>query len=206
MERNTGVSRKLQRFLHSKTILILPAGWMLKIRSLSTATISCSPETKMERPASTSVEIHWDYSQRKPANMFLPNLKIGRSGVEGHWMARHPWLPYHEFLTEPMARIVGAKPEEVVVMNTLTVNLHLMMITFYRPTSKRHKIIIEAARSIGSIRRRFAGATSQFCPPESVVELNLAMARKHCAQKTSLRPSLEKATHLLSFCWETSII
>jgi kynureninase len=64
-------------------------------------------------------------------------------GVEGHLHARHPWLPYHEFLTEQMARVVGAKPIETVVMNSLTVNLHLMMVTFYRPTSERYKIVIE---------------------------------------------------------------
>ncbi len=65
-------------------------------------------------------------------------------GVEGHWLARHPWLPYHENLTEMAARLVGAKPIEVVIMNTLTVNLHLMMVSFYRPTKERYKIIIEA--------------------------------------------------------------
>jgi kynureninase len=66
-----------------------------------------------------------------------------RLGVEGHLQARTPWLPYHEFLTEQMARIVGAKPIETVVMNSLTVNLHLLMVSFYRPTSKRFKILIE---------------------------------------------------------------
>ncbi|MDC7995866.1 kynureninase [Altibacter sp. HG106] len=64
-------------------------------------------------------------------------------GVEGHTDARHPWMPYHEFLTEQMAQIVGAKPEEVIIMNTLSVNLHLMMVSFYRPTSQCYKIIIE---------------------------------------------------------------
>ena len=64
-------------------------------------------------------------------------------GVEGHLNARHPWLPYHEFLTEQMARVVGAKPIETVVMNSLTVNLHLLMVSFYRPTSDRRKIVIE---------------------------------------------------------------
>ncbi len=65
-------------------------------------------------------------------------------GVEGHFHAKNPWLPYHEFLTNAMAKVVGAKSTEVVVMNTLTVNLHLMMISFYRPEGKRNKIIIEA--------------------------------------------------------------
>ncbi len=64
-------------------------------------------------------------------------------GVEGHFHAQNPWMPYHEFLTESYAKIVGAKPSEVVAMNTLTVNLHLMMVSFYQPTAKRHKIIIE---------------------------------------------------------------
>jgi kynureninase len=65
-------------------------------------------------------------------------------GVEGHFQAKNPWMPYHEFLTGQMARIVGAKPIETVVMNTLTVNLHLMMVSFYRPTPQRRKIVIEA--------------------------------------------------------------
>ncbi len=64
-------------------------------------------------------------------------------GVEGHFHAKNPWIPYHEFLSESYGKIVGAKPTEVVAMNTLTVNLHLMMVSFYRPTEKRHKIIIE---------------------------------------------------------------
>ena len=65
-------------------------------------------------------------------------------GVEGHLNAKNPWLPYHEFLSQSYANIVGSKKNEVVAMNTLTVNLHLMMVSFYKPTSKRHKIIIEA--------------------------------------------------------------
>lgn len=64
-------------------------------------------------------------------------------GVEGHFEAKNPWMPYHEFLTNAMAKVVGAKPIEVVIMNTLSVNLHLMMVSFYRPTSKRKKILIE---------------------------------------------------------------
>ncbi|MFQ5628487.1 MAG: kynureninase, partial [bacterium] len=63
--------------------------------------------------------------------------------VEGHFKAKHPWLPYHEYLAEQTARLVGARPIEVVVMNSLTVNLHLMLASFYRPTPSRYKIAIE---------------------------------------------------------------
>ncbi|MFI1745443.1 kynureninase [Thalassobellus sediminis] len=65
-------------------------------------------------------------------------------GVEGHLEAKNPWLPYHEFLTESMAKVVGAKPIEVIVMNTLTANLHFMMVSFYKPTKTRYKILIES--------------------------------------------------------------
>ena len=65
-------------------------------------------------------------------------------GVEGHFHARKPWLPYHEFLSESYSKIVGSKLSEVVAMNTLSVNLHLMMVSFYRPENRRNKIIIEA--------------------------------------------------------------
>jgi kynureninase len=64
-------------------------------------------------------------------------------GVEGHFRGRNPWMPYHRLLTEQTANIVGANPAEVVVMNSLTVNLHLTMVSFYRPTDQRHKILIE---------------------------------------------------------------
>ncbi len=64
-------------------------------------------------------------------------------GVEGHFHAKNPWMPYHRLLTEQTAELVGANPLEVVVMNSLTVNLHLMMVSFYRPTRERHKIVVE---------------------------------------------------------------
>ena len=65
-------------------------------------------------------------------------------GVEGHFLAKNPWLSYHELLTNKMAKIVGALPEETVMMNQLTVNLHLLMVSFYRPTKSRYKILCEA--------------------------------------------------------------
>ncbi|BFP39796.1 kynureninase [Flavobacteriaceae bacterium GF1] len=63
--------------------------------------------------------------------------------VEGHFYAQKPWWDYHERLTNPLAKIVGALPEEVSVMNTLSVNLHFLMVSFYRPSKKRFKIICE---------------------------------------------------------------
>ncbi len=65
-------------------------------------------------------------------------------GVEGHFQAETPWLSYHEFLTNSMAKIVGAKPIEIVVMNTLTANLHLLMVSFYQPQKTKYKIVIES--------------------------------------------------------------
>ena len=67
----------------------------------------------------------------------------GRLGVEGHFHGRNPWYDYHEFLAPAMAKVVGAREHEVVVMNALSVNLHLMMVSFYRPTPTRYKILIE---------------------------------------------------------------
>lgn len=68
----------------------------------------------------------------------------GKYAVEGHTKAKNPWMPYHEFLTEQTAAIVGAKPEEVVNMNTLTANLHFLFVSFYRPEGKKRKILVEA--------------------------------------------------------------
>ena len=65
-------------------------------------------------------------------------------GVEGHFHGKNPWFHYHKFLADNTAKIVGALPHEVVVMNNLTVNLHLLMVSFYRPTPSKYKIIMEA--------------------------------------------------------------
>ena len=66
-----------------------------------------------------------------------------RLAVKAHFSGANPWMPYHELLARPMARLVGASPSEVVTMNSLTVNLHLMMASFYRPTRERHRILLE---------------------------------------------------------------
>ena len=68
-----------------------------------------------------------------------------RLGVEGHFEGENPWMPYHEALAGPLARLAGALPGEVVAMNSLTVNLHLMMVSFYRPTPERNRILVEGS-------------------------------------------------------------
>lgn len=96
-----------------------------------------------------------------------------RLGVEGHFHARKPWMPYHELLTASTARLVGALPEEVVVMNSLTVNLHLLMASFYRPTRDRHKILIEA-NAFPSDRYAVASQIQfhGFDPSDSLIEIS----------------------------------
>lgn len=71
-------------------------------------------------------------------------LRWEQLGVDGHFEGERPWVSYHMDLAEPMANIVGANKDEVTLMNTLTVNLHLMMVSFYRPEKERYKILIEA--------------------------------------------------------------
>jgi len=93
-------------------------------------------------------------------------------GVEGHFMGDLPWMDYHKFLTEQSAHVVGAMPKEVVVMNTLTTNLHLMMVSFYRPDATRFKIIMEA----GAFPSDQYAVESQvkwhgFSPEEAIVEV-----------------------------------
>ncbi|MCB0630981.1 MAG: kynureninase [Saprospiraceae bacterium] len=92
--------------------------------------------------------------------------------VEGWFHGKRPWLPYHQYLQPALAEVVGAKPEEVVVMNTLTVNLHLLMVSFYQPTRQRYKIIMEAGAfpsdqyAVAS-QVRFHG----FDPQDAIVEV-----------------------------------
>ncbi|MET0394604.1 MAG: kynureninase [Chitinophagaceae bacterium] len=95
-----------------------------------------------------------------------------RLGVEGHFGARNPWMPYHEIFPRQLSAIVGSLPHEVVVMNQLTVNLHLLMVTFYRPTAQRYRIICEA-RAFPSDQYAFESQVSYhgFDPREAIVEV-----------------------------------
>ncbi len=96
-----------------------------------------------------------------------------RLGVEGHVHGRHPWLPYHREVRDALAEIVGAEPSEVVAMNSLTVNLHLMMVSFYRPTRERHAILIER-NAFPSDRHAVASqiAFHGYDPDEALIELD----------------------------------
>lgn len=93
-------------------------------------------------------------------------------GVEGHFKGEMPWMYYHKFLSRQAAAIVGAKESEVVVMNTLTVNLHLMMVSFYKPKGKRFKIVMEAGafpsdQYAMESQARFHG----YDPDEAIIEI-----------------------------------
>ena len=93
-------------------------------------------------------------------------------GVEAHFRGKHPWMPYHETVRESLANVVGAQPVEVVAMNSLTANLHLLMVSFYRPTRERPAILIEAGafpsdRHAVASQIRFHG----FDPDTDLVEL-----------------------------------
>jgi kynureninase len=92
--------------------------------------------------------------------------------VEGHFYAEKPWWDYHERFANPLSKIVGAKPSEVTVMNTLTVNLHLMMVSFYRPTKTRYKIICEE-KAFPSDQYMFQSQMNfhGYKPEEAIVEI-----------------------------------
>lgn len=94
-------------------------------------------------------------------------------GVEGHFHARNPWMPYHEIFPRQLSKIVGCKETEVVVMNQLTVNLHLLMVTFYRPTKQRYKIICEA-KAFPSDQYAFETQAKYhgFNPTDAVIEVS----------------------------------
>lgn len=113
-------------------------------------------------------------------------------GVEGHFHAKYPWMPYHEFLTQQTAKLVGAKPIEVVTMNTLSVNLHLMMVSFYRPTPTRYKIFIEK----GAFPSDQYAVQSQaqfhgFSPKDTIFEL-APRAGESCLRTEDIEAFLEE--------------
>ena len=95
-----------------------------------------------------------------------------KMGVEGHFQAKNPWLPYHEIFPKKLSAIIGCKEEEVVAMNSLTVNLHLLMVSFYKPTKQRYKIICEA-KAFPSDQYAFETQVKYhgFDPADAIVEV-----------------------------------
>jgi kynureninase len=113
-------------------------------------------------------------------------------GVEGHFAGKSPWFTYHRLLTQQTAELVGAEPSEVVVMNSLTANLHLMMVSFYRPTPDRYKILVEGGafpsdQYAVKSQIRFHG----FDPAPSLVELR-PRADKACLREEDIHTVIER--------------
>lgn len=116
-------------------------------------------------------------------------------GVEGHFHGKNPWFHYHKFLTEKAAKVVGALPHEVVVMNNLTVNLHLMMVSFYRPTVTQYKIIMEAGafpsdQYAMESQVRFHG----FNPADAIIEVSPREGEYHLRTEDILE-TINKNAH-----------
>lgn len=115
-----------------------------------------------------------------------------KEGVEGHFRGDHPWMYYHQFLSKANARLVGAKEEEVVVMNTLTTNLHLLMVSFYRPTAQRFKIIMEG----GAFPSDQYAIESQvkfhgYDPATAIIEIE-PRAGEHCLRTADIISTIEE--------------
>jgi kynureninase len=112
-------------------------------------------------------------------------------GVEGHFHARKPWMPYHEQFADQLAALVGALPAEVVAMNQLTVNLHLMMVSFYRPTKQRYKILCEA-RAFPSDQYALESQVKfhGFDPATAIIEL-FPRAGEHCIRTEDIQSVIE---------------
>ena len=112
-------------------------------------------------------------------------------GVEGHFQAENPWMYYHNQFSHSLARIVGADPTEVVAMNTLTVNLHLLMISFYRPTPQRYKIMMEAGAFPSD---QYAMETQVkmhgFDPNEAIIELT-PREGEHCLRDEDILQAIK---------------
>ena len=130
-----------------------------------------------------------DFNRRALAQYVEQELRDWADlGVEGHFAGKNPWLTYHRLLTQQTAELVGAEPSEVVVMNSLTVNLHLMMVSFYRPTADRHKILVEGGafpsdQYAVKSQIRFHG----FDPHHRCSNFGRAQMRLACATKISMR-------------------
>ena len=124
--------------------------------------------------------------------------KWKRLAVKAHFMGQNPWMPYHELLASPMARLVGALPTEVVTMNSLTVNLHLMMASFYRPTSERHRILLEEhAFPSDDYALESQAIIHGFDPAEALLRLRPGKGR-HSIDTADVAEVLEREGHSIA--------
>jgi len=123
-------------------------------------------------------------------------------GVEGHFHARNPWVSYHELFPDLLSEIVGGLPEEIVVMNQLTVNLHILMTSFYRPTKERFKIICEA-KAFPSDQYAFASqAMIHGLDPEKTIIEVAPREGEHCIHTSDILAAIKehgKETALVLF-------
>lgn len=128
--------------------------------------------------------------------------KWAREAVEGHFTGQAQWMPYHALVREPLAAVVGAEPSEVVAMNSLTVNLHLMLVGFYRPTRERPVILMEAGafpsdRYALESQVRFHG----FDPATDLVELQPDEADGTFSMQAIERAIAEHGPRLATIVW-----
>jgi kynureninase len=114
-------------------------------------------------------------------------------GVEGHFHAGIPWYHYKDFLSGPVAQLLGAKKEEVVVMNSLTVNLHLLFVSFYRPTQSRYKIICEYDAFPSDLYAVQSQAAVHGLNPDNAVIYLKPRNGEHCLQTDDIIKSIEEA-------------
>jgi kynureninase len=118
--------------------------------------------------------------------------------VEGHFYAEKPWWDYQERFAEPLSKIVGAKPSEVAVMNTLTVNLHLLMVSFYRPTATRYKIICEEkAFPSDQYLLQSQVAHHGFSPEDAIIEIKRREG-EHNIRLEDVLAKIEEVEHELA--------
>jgi kynureninase len=113
-------------------------------------------------------------------------------GVEGHFQAKRPWFSYHKNFTQSLANIVGATTNEVVAMNSLTVNLHLLMLSFYKPSKQRYKIIMEAGAFPSDMYAMETQALFHgFDPADAIVEI-APRKGEHCIDHSDIEAAIQK--------------
>jgi kynureninase len=132
--------------------------------------------------------------QPKSANGYIQQIMKDWAdlGVESFFHAKEPWMNYHDQLIHPLSKIVGALPHEVVVMNQLTVNLHLMLVSFYRPSTKRYKIICEA-KAFPSDQYTFETHVKHhgFDPADAIVEVS-PRPGEHCIRNEDILSAIRE--------------